>query len=69
MKLNCAGSEGMGGIQDGKEMWEKSVEEKGKDDTSESSVKAAFFKQIRFGEIGLSVQDCDDLYLSITERG
>lgn len=30
-------------------------------------VKAAFFKQIRFGEIGLSLQDCDDLHLSITE--
>lgn len=37
-------------------------------DISEQSVRAAFFKQIRFGEIGLSLQDCDDLHLSITGR-
>lgn len=29
-------------------------------------VKAVFFKQIRFGEIGLSLQDSHDLHLSIT---
>lgn len=29
-------------------------------------VKAVFFKQIRFGEIGLSQQDSHDLHLSIT---
>lgn len=28
--------------------------------------KAALFKQIRFGEIGLSLQDGDDLHPSIT---
>lgn len=32
----------------------------------ETRVKAVFFKQIRFGEIGLSLQDSDDLHLSIT---
>lgn len=29
-------------------------------------VKAVFFKQIRFGEIGLSLWDSHDLHLSIT---
>lgn len=29
-------------------------------------VKAVYFKQIRFGEIGLSLQDSRDLHLSIT---
>lgn len=30
--------------------------------------KAALLKQIRFGEIGLSLQDGDDLHPSITRR-
>lgn len=50
-----------------KEKCKSGVEANGKERRDEErTVKAVFFKQIRFGEIGLSLQDSDDLHLSIT---
>lgn len=39
---------------------------RGASEGGREGVKAVFFKQIRFGEIGLSPPDSHDLHLSIT---
>lgn len=46
----------------------KKCRQRRRDRAWREAITAAFFKQIRFGEIGLSLQDCDDLHLSITEQ-